>query len=61
MSNGRKSRAGVCAVATVAGSVMSMGAFAEVRPDAAMLRFPDISATHIVFGYAHDLLTLIPT
>ncbi len=28
------------------------------QPHAGMLRFPDISATHIVFGYANDLWTV---
>ena len=28
---------------------------ADVKPNAAMLRYPDVSATHIVFCYANDL------
>lgn len=55
MSIRRKSRAGVCAVAVAAGTVCTVSASGEVRPDAAMLRFPDISKTHIVFHYANDL------
>lgn len=36
----------------VAGATSSL---ADVRPNAAMLRFPDVSATHIVFSYSNDL------
>lgn len=28
---------------------------AQVKPHAGMMRYPDVSATHIVFGYANDL------
>ncbi len=49
----------VCALAIlvsprVAASAPTRGA-ADVRPHAGMLRFPDVSATHIVFVYANDL------
>ncbi len=39
------------AIATAAGATAS----AQQQPDAALLRFPDISQNHIVFSYANDL------
>jgi tricorn protease len=39
-------------LAAAAGATTSL---ADVQPNAAMLRFPDVSATHIVFSYANDL------
>jgi tricorn protease len=33
----------------------SLARAADVRPHAGMLRYPDVSATHIVFSYANDL------
>ncbi|MFI4853372.1 MAG: PDZ domain-containing protein [Phycisphaerales bacterium JB065] len=39
------------AVATCA----APGFAAEIRPDAALLQFPDVSKSHIVFAYANDL------
>lgn len=35
--------------------VASWGAIGQVSPHAGMLRYPDVSATHIVFSYANDL------
>ncbi len=37
------------------GGVLIAAARADVRPHAGMLRYPDVSATHIVFVYANDL------
>src|SRR5262245_29366918 len=34
---------------------VTQGAAAQVKPHAGMLRFPDVSATSIVFVYANDL------
>ena len=34
---------------------LAASARADVRPHAGMLRYPDASATHIVFVYANDL------
>jgi tricorn protease len=43
----------MCApLALAAGASVSL---ADVKPNAAMLRYPDVSATHIVFCYANDL------
>lgn len=45
--------------ALIAASVLSATATAglasEIRPDATLLQFPDVSKTHIVFAYANDL------
>lgn len=41
--------------AVVLAMCAGMPAIADVSPNATMLRFPDISATHIVFSYANDL------
>ena len=45
---------GLAAFLLSCGAVGS-SALAEVRPHAGMLRYPDVSATHIVFVYANDL------
>lgn len=45
-------RAFLCVVLVVAGWSR---AAADVQPHAGMLRFPDVSATHVVFAYADDL------
>ena len=37
------------------GAYVAPGATADTAPAAGMLRCPDVSATHIVFGYANDL------
>lgn len=39
-------------LAAAAGAATSL---ADTEPNAAMLRFPDVSASHIVFSYANDL------
>ncbi|MCA9286995.1 MAG: PD40 domain-containing protein [Phycisphaerales bacterium] len=39
-------------------AALSALASAQPRPHAGMLRFPDVSATHIVFVYANDLWTV---
>ncbi len=36
-------------------SLLSASVLADVRPHPGMLRYPDVSATHIVFSYANDL------
>ncbi|MCG3126183.1 MAG: Tricorn protease [Phycisphaerae bacterium] len=36
-------------------SIATAAAHAQVRPDAGMMRYPDVSATQIVFAYANDL------
>jgi tricorn protease len=41
--------------AAVAVPCLTAPASAEVRPHAGMLRYPDVSKTHIVFAYANDL------
>lgn len=43
------------AAALVAMSALAAPLLADVTPNAAMLRFPDVSADHIVFVYANDL------
>ncbi len=43
------------AVLTLAASHASPAPEADVRPHAGMLRYPDVSPTHIVFGYSNDL------
>ncbi len=45
----------VLKMALGAGLALSSVAAAQVRPDAGMFRYPDISATQIVFAYAGDL------
>jgi tricorn protease len=46
----------LCAALWTLGGLLATGAAAdEVRPHAAMMRNPDVSATHIVFSYANDL------
>ena len=42
----------VCVLAMV---MLALPARAEVRPHAGMMRYPDVSRTHIVFSYANDL------
>ena len=55
----RSLRKMLTAAALVALAGAAPAAIAEanegIRPDATMLRFPDISKTHIVFAYANDL------
>lgn len=48
------------ALLAAAGSLAAFapGALAEVNPHGGMLRYPDISATHIVFVYGNDLWTV---
>jgi tricorn protease len=45
----------VLKMALGAGLALTSVASAQVRPDAGMFRYPDISATQIVFAYAGDL------
>ncbi len=49
------SLAGVATLALLAAA--GQPASAEVSPHAGMLRFPDVSKTHVVFSYANDLWT----
>jgi len=49
-------RVGAIAGAGAATLLLGAGAAtAQVEPDAGMLRYPDVSSTHIVFSYANDL------
>ncbi|HVP74355.1 MAG TPA: DPP IV N-terminal domain-containing protein, partial [Phycisphaerales bacterium] len=45
----------LCALGTLAALSATQGAPAQVKPHAGMLRYPDVSATSIVFVYANDL------
>lgn len=46
-------RLGVIALLAAAG--LPLAAWAQVQPNAGMMRWPDVSATHIVFSYGNDL------
>ena len=45
----------LCLTLTIAGVAAAPPARAAVEPHAGMLRYPDVSATHIAFLYANDL------
>ncbi|TWT40342.1 hypothetical protein RAS1_40500 [Phycisphaerae bacterium RAS1] len=51
----RRYPAGIAFAASLLAAVLAPPASAQVTPHAGMLRFPDISATHVVFCYANDL------
>jgi len=42
-------------IAAAIGTLSSVGHAEDIRPDATLLQFPDVSETHIVFAYANDL------
>ena len=42
-------------VCVLALAMLALPALADVRPHAGMMRYPDVSQTHIVFSYANDL------
>lgn len=52
-----KMRVRSCVLACLASLAGSAWSVADVTPSGAMLRFPDISATHIAFVYANDIWT----
>lgn len=54
----RFSPAGALAAVAGAFAALSSLALADINPHGGMLRYPDISATHIVFAYGNDLWTV---
>lgn len=45
----------LCGAAALLGAAQGAAGAEDFRPDAVMLRHPDVSATHIVFSYANNL------
>lgn len=55
MTQTRTRRSTLLAIVTLAGLPLTPTALAQIAPTAGMLRWPDVSRSHIVFSYANDL------